>query len=230
MPTGEEAAMESSGAYGAMLGSALRQFVRYAASEVPLSIKHAEVGRQCRTLIKMAEKARLSWKELGLSSQEYMAVQGTVELGKVVRQGLEAKNELTGEKQLTLQQKVLAMRNYLSMKALEQALAPHVAAHQDMIETGDGPLSAIQLLMGNDGFSARDIHRMVSRSEAMAELLATPSGKLPALMRQEGKMAVLGRRAMAACYDSDQQRKRGVGERHCAKEGPRAANGPDRKQ
>ena len=160
----------------------------------------------------------MSWKELGLSQQEYMAVQGTIELGEAVRQGLEAKSELTGEKQMTSRQKFVALRDYLSMKALEQALAPHVAAHQDMIETGDGPLSSIQLLMGNAGFSARDIHRMVSRSEAMAELLATPSGRLSTLMKEEGKMAVLGRRAMAACYDSDQRQKRSAGERSCAKE------------
>ena len=101
--------------------------------------------------------------------------------------GLEAKSELTGEKQMTSRQKFVALRDYLSMKALEQALAPHVAAHQDMIETGDGPLSSIQLLMGNAGFSARDIHRMVSRSEAMAELLATPSGRLSTLMKEEGR-------------------------------------------
>ena len=218
VPTGDETDVENGDAYGTMLGSALRQFVRYAASEVPLSMKHAEVGRQCRIFMKMAEDAQLSWKELGLSQQEYMAVQGTIELGKVVRQGLEAKSELIGEKQLTSRQKFVALRDYLSMKALEQALAPHVAAHQDMIETGDGPLSSIQLLMGNTGFSARDIHRMVSRSEAMAELLATPSGRLSALMKEEGKMAVLGRRAMAACYDSDQRQKRSTGEKSCAKE------------
>ena len=47
-------------------------------------MKHAEVGRQCRTFMKMAEDAQLSWKELGLSQQEYMAVQGTIELGKAV--------------------------------------------------------------------------------------------------------------------------------------------------
>ena len=140
----------------------------------------------------------MSWKELGLSQQEYMAVQGTIELGKAVRQGLEAKSELTGEKQMTSRQKFVALRDYLSMKALEQALAPHVAAHQDMIETGDGPLSSIQLLMGNAGFSARDIHRMVSRSEAMAELLATPSGLaggpwLPAMTATSGRNGAPGK-------------------------------------
>ena len=70
VPTGDETNAENGDAYGVMLGSALRQFVRYAASEVPLSMKHAEVGRQCRTFMKMAEDAQLSWKELGLSQQE----------------------------------------------------------------------------------------------------------------------------------------------------------------
>ena len=155
-----------------------------------------------------------------------MAVMGTIELGKVVKRGLEAERELTGGKILDPQRKAIAMRDYLSMKALEQALAPHVAAHQDAIETGEGPLSSIQLLMGDPGFSARNIHRMVSWSEAMAEFLARPADKLPALLRQEGKMALLGQRAMAACYDSDLRGNYPAREQSCAEKGPRAAKGP----
>lgn len=225
-PTMKEPETETSGAYGTMLGSALRQFMRYAASEVPLSVKHAEVGRQCRTLMKMAEEAHLSGKDMGLSRQEYMAVMGTIELGKVVKRGLEAEQELIGGKIPDQQRKAIAMRDYLSMKALEQALVPHVAAHQDDIETGEGPLSSIQLLMGNPGFSARDIHRMVSWSEAMAEFLATPAEKLPLLLRQEGKMALLGQRAMAACYDSDLRRGRPVREQPHAGKEVQAVKGP----
>ena len=225
-PAMKEPGPEDTGAYGIMLGRALRQFARYAASEIPLSLKHAEVGRQCRTFMKMAEEAHLSCKDMGLSQQEYMAVMGTIELGKVVKRGLEAERELTGGKILDPQRKAIAMRDYLSMKALEQALAPHVAAHQDAIETGEGPLSSIQLLMGDPGFSARNIHRMVSWSEAMAEFLARPADKLPALLRQEGKMALLGQRAMAACYDSDLRGNYPAREQSCAEKGPRAAKGP----
>ena len=179
-----------------------------------------------RNFMKMAEEAHLSCKDMGLSQQEYMAVIGTIELGKVVRRGLEAGQELTGGNILEPRRKAIAMRDYLSMKALEQALAPHVAAHQAAIETGEGPLSSIQLLLGNPGFSARDIHRMVFWSEAMAEFLATPAEKLPALLRQEGKMALLGQRAMTACYNSDLRRDRTVREQARVRKDAQAVKGP----
>ena len=130
----------------------------------------------------MAEEEHLSRKDLGLSRQEYTAMLGTIELGKVVKRGLGAQQELTGDKPLTPRRKALALRDYLSMKAL----APHVETHQENIQTEGGPLPSIQLLMGNHGFSARAYlkWRYCKRCKQLrikqASAMRLPQGQVPA--------------------------------------------------
>ena len=107
---------------------------------------------------------------------------GTIELGKVVKRGLGAQQELTGDKPLTPRRKALALRDYLSMKAL----APHVETHQEDIQTEGGPLPSIQLLMGNPGFSARAYlkWRYCKRCKQLrikqASAMRLPQGQVPA--------------------------------------------------
>lgn len=188
---------------GTMLGNALRQFAQYAASEVPLSVKHVETGRLCRTFLAMAREERLAPVDLGLSPAEYAAVLGTIQLGLVVKQGLEASDTLLSGGGQALEKKFLALRNYLSMKAVEQVLLSHAAAHQQAIAAGDVPISPIQILMGNPGFSARDIHRAVAGSGAMEELFSAPPDRLASLLCSRAELSELARRAMAACYGAE---------------------------
>lgn len=188
---------------GVMLGNALRQFAQYAAGEVPLSVKHAETGRLCRTFLAMAREERLTPADMGLSPAEYAAVLGTIQLGLVVKRGLAASDALLSAGGLSSEKKFLALRDYLSMKAVEQALLPHAAAHQEAIAAGETPISPIQILMGNPGFSARDIHRAVAGSGAMAELFSTSPDRLTFLLRSRADMSELACRAMAACYGAE---------------------------
>lgn len=188
---------------GVMLGNALRQFAQYAAGEVPLSVKHAETGRLCRTFLAMAREERLTPADMGLSPAEYAAVLGTIQLGLVVKRGLAASDALLSASGLSSEKKFLALRDYLSMKAVEQTLLPHAAAHREAIAAGETPISPIQILMGNPGFSARDIHRSVADSGAMAELFSAPPDRLAFLLHSRTDMAELARRAMAACYGAE---------------------------
>lgn len=189
--------------HGIMRGNALRQFAQYAASEVPLSVKHVETGRLCRTFLAMAREEGLTPSDMGLSPTEYAAVLGTIQLGLVVKRGLEASDALLSADGLSPEKKFLALRDYLSMKAVEQTLLPHAAAHREAIAAGETPISPIQILMGNPGFSARDIHRSVAGSGAMAELFSAPPDRLAFLLHSRTDMAELARRAMTACYGAE---------------------------
>lgn len=194
---------DASAGRGVMLGNALRQFAQYAAGEVPLSVKHAETGRLCRTLLAMAREEGFSPADMGLSPTEYTAVLGTIQLGLVVKRGLEASDALLSAGGLSSEKKFFALRDYLSMKAVEQALLPHAAAHQEAIAAGETPISPIQILMGNPGFSARDIHRAVAGSDAMAELFSASPDRLAFLLHSRTDMSELACRAMAACYGAE---------------------------
>ena len=185
------------------LGEALRQFAQYAAGEVPLSVKHAETGRLCRTFLAMAQEEGFSPADMGLSPTEYTAVLGTIQLGLVVKHGLEASDTLLSADRSSPEKFFLALRDYLSMKAVEQALLPHAAAHQEAIAAGETPISPIQILMGNPGFSARDIHRAVAGSGAMAELFSASPDRLALLLRSRADMSELACRTMAACYGAE---------------------------
>lgn len=188
---------------GVILGNALRQFAQYAAGEVPLSVKHAETGRLCRTFLAMAREEGFSPADMGLSPTEYTAVLGTIQLGLVVKHGLEASDTLLSADRSSPEKFFLALRDYLSMKAVDQALLPHAAAHQEAIAAGETPISPIQILMGNPGFSAKDIHRAVAGSSTMAELFSASPDRLAFLLRSRADMSELACRTMAACYGAE---------------------------
>ena len=59
-----------------MWGNALRHFCRFAASEVPLSVRHIQVAEQCRKILRQTQQMGLSMEELGLDLQEQMVVRG----------------------------------------------------------------------------------------------------------------------------------------------------------
>lgn len=185
-----------------MIGCALKNFSRYIAAETPLSAKHVEAARLCTNILKRAAREHFTPAQMGLKSDEWKAIQGSVQLGNIIRRGLEAKLMLADPAHARSPQRDSYLRSYLTMNAVEQVLKSHVQAHGEEIAIGEGPLSSIQILLGTPGFSARDMWTMVGQSEAMARLRSMRPERVAQLVSRENReMDDLGRKAMTACYD-----------------------------
>lgn len=194
---------------GIMIGNALRNFCRFIASEVPLSAKHVEAARLCTNILKRAAQQNITPAQMGLSQEEWIAVQGSIQLGNIVKRGLEAKEVLSDPEREMAPDRELHLRNYLTMKALEQALMPHVQKFGEDVAKGQAPLSSVQILLGSPGFSARDMWSMVNRTDAMRKFRTMDRQKVEELVSRENReMDDLGRQAMTACYDGSLNREK----------------------
>lgn len=188
-----------------MWGNALRHFCRFAASEVPLSVRHIQVAEQCRKILRQTQQMGLSMEELGLDLQEQMVVRGTMEMGALVERGLMAQAALTSGQRLSGKQYRECLRSYLAMKGMEETLIPHVQAYQKEISTGDGPVSALQILMANKGFRANDLRMKAGRTEPMDRLVRMDPLRVGQMIKQGGgEIAAMGRKVMiASCQMTD---------------------------
>ena len=180
-------------------GNALRQFCRFAASEVPLSVRHVQVAEHCRRIMRQVKEIGMSMKDLGLDPQEQMVVLGTMEMGALVKRGLVARKALTSGKRLPGKQYRECLRNYLAMKGMEETLIPHVENFQKEISKGEGPISALQVLMANPGFRADDLREKVGKTSAMASLERIDPQQVSWMIRSGSEeTAALGRQVMSA--------------------------------
>ena len=195
----EEARQEESEFSGKMWGNTLRHFCRFASSEAPLSIRHVQVAEQCRRMLQEAKQRGWGPEELGLDPQDQMVIRGTLEIGALVNRGLMAQAILTSGKMLLEKQYKECLRSYLAMKGVEEALIPHVERYQEEIKAGDGPVSAMQIVMANKGFHADDLRAKAGRTSAMARLERMEPWKVGQMIKRGDKeIAELGRQAMSA--------------------------------
>lgn len=193
-----------------MIGHALKNFARYAASEVPLSEKHVEVSRLCSNILKRATQQNITPAQMGLTLEERTAIQGTIHMGDIVKAGLKGKEVLLDPASKFLPERELHMRNFLTLKALEQALLPHIKGHNADILKGEGPLSFIQVLLGSPGFSAKEMHAMVGKTDAMQTFLSKKHDKVIELLDHDNReMDELGRLAITSCYDGSLKKAKG---------------------
>jgi hypothetical protein len=183
-----------------MWGNALRHFCRFAASVVPLSTRHVQVAAECQKILRTAkEEDGLTLEDLGLNPEEQMNVMGTIEMGKLVARGLVAQATLTTGHRLPRSQYRECLKDYMAMKGLEETLIPHVEAHQKEISTGDGPVSAMQVLMANPGFHASDLRAKAGRTNIVAQLEQMDPHRVARMIRQgSDTLAEMGRRVMVA--------------------------------
>ena len=85
------------------------------------------------------------------------------------------------------------------MKGVEEALIPHVERYQEEIKAGDGPVSAVQIVMANKGFHADNLRAKAGRTSAMARLERMEPWKVGQMIKRGDKeIAELGRQAMSA--------------------------------
>ena len=195
---------------GKMWGSTLRHFCRFAASEVPLSIRHVKVAEHCRRIMQQAREQGIGLEEMELDPQEQSVVRGTVEMGALVERGLRAQAILASGKQIPAKQYWECLRDFLAMKGVEEALAPHVKGHQEAISTGDGPASAIQILMAHRGFGADELRKKVGRTKTLARMERMEPGKVTRMIRRNsGELSVMGRQVMVDSYQMSDVRRQG---------------------
>jgi hypothetical protein len=195
----EKARQEEPEFSGEMWGNTLRHFCRFASSEAPLSIRHVQVAEQCRRMLQEAKQRGWGPEELGLDPQDQMVIRGTLEIGALVNRGLMAQAILTSGKMLLEKQYKECLRSYLAMKGVEEALIPHVERYQEEIKAGDGPVSAVQIVMANKGFHADDLRAKAGRTSAMARLERMEPWKVGQMIKRGDKeIAELGRQAMSA--------------------------------
>ena len=184
-----------------MWGNTLRHFCRFAASEVPLSVRHVQVAEKCQKILRGVREHGLSMDDLGLDAQDQMAVHGSIEMGKLVARGLTAQAMLTSGQRFPRNQNRKYLQDYLAMKGIEETLIPHVENYQKEISTGDGPVSAVQVLMGNHGFRADDLRAKVGRTSAVARLERMDHLRVGRMiLRGDEEIANLGRQVMIASY------------------------------
>jgi hypothetical protein len=192
---------EESELSGEMWGNTLRHFSRFAASEVPLSVRHVQVAKHCQKILREAADRGLGADELGLNPQEMAAIEGTIEMGKLVQRGLLAQAKLTSGEQLFGKEYRACLRNFLAMKGIEEALVPHVQAHEAEIGSGDGPVSAMQILMAHQGFRADDLRDKTERTSTLNQLERMNRQQVARMIRQGGgELAALGQQVMVAYY------------------------------
>ena len=184
---------------GKMWGNVLRHFCRFAASEVPLSFRHIQVGEHCRRIMEKVKEKGFHLEDLGLDPQEQMAVQGTIEMGKLVERGMIAQAVLVSGRELLPQHRQKYLQDFLAMKGMEEALIPHVQTHEKEINTGDGPVSALQILMANRGFRADDLRAKAGKTKVMAKLNRMDPKRIDQMVRENGEdVASMGRQVMVA--------------------------------
>ena len=197
----QEDGRQESEASSEMWGNALRHFCRFAASEVPLSVRHVQVAKHCQKILREAAERDLGADELGLNPQEMEAVKGTIEMGKLVQRGLLAQEKLTSGHQFFGKEYRACLRNFLAMKGIEEALVPHVQAHEAEIGAGDGPISAMQILMAHQGFRADDLRDKTERTSTLNQLERMNRQQVARMIRQGGgELAALGQQVMVAYY------------------------------
>ena len=190
---------------GEMWGNALRHFCRFAASEVPLSIRHVQVAEHCRRILQQTREQGMSFEDLGLDPQDQTVIQGTIEMGKLVEQGLQAQAALTSGQELSHSQYRVCLQSYLAMKAMEETLIPHVQTYQKEISSGDGPVSALQILMAHRGFRAEDLRVKAGKTAAMTRLERMKPMRVGQMIKQgSGELAEMGRQVMiGSCQMED---------------------------
>lgn len=189
-----------------MIGNTLRNFSRFVAGEAPLSNKHAEAGRLCANIMRRAAKQGITREEMGLNPEEWTAVQGTVQLGEIVKKGLEAKAALSNPAYSGIN-RAEHLRNYLVFRGVEQMMAPHAEKYGSDIQLGENLCSPAQILLGSPGFSAGDVSRMVGKSAAMSRLMSMTPAKVQELVSHgSAELDALGAKAMTACYDNGMQK------------------------
>lgn len=195
---------------GNMWGNALRHFCRFAASEVPLSFRHIQVAEHCQRIVEKAKAQGHNLKALGLNSQERMAVQGTIEMGTLVERGMIAQAVLVSGREIPPQQRQKYLQDFLAMKGMEETLIPHVQAHEKEISTGDGPVSALQILMANRGFRADDLRAKAGKTKVMAKLKRLDSKHVARMVKENGEeVASMGRQVMlASCQMVEEPEKK----------------------
>lgn len=187
-----------------MVGNALRSFTQYIAGELPLSAKHVEAALLCKNIVKRANQQHMTPAQMGLNQEEWLAVQGSIQLGDVVKRGLNSQKLLLEKPNMPGRRQHL--RNYLTMKALEQAMIPHVQMHGEDIAKGDVPICSVQIMLGSPGFSARDMWSMVNKTPAMGRFAAMGPEETVSMLEGHRRMGSMARDAMTDCYNGSLQR------------------------
>jgi hypothetical protein len=185
--------------HGKMWGNVLRHFCRFAASEVPLSVRHVQVAEHCRKIIRQLREQGCGLDDLGLDPQEQIVLRGTIEMGTLVEHGLRAERMLTSGGELSVREYRECLRNYLAMKGVEETLIPHVQNYEKEIRRGDGPASALQVLMGHPGFRAHELREKVGRTISMARLEKMDRQQVAQMIRQgDSELGAMGQQVMLA--------------------------------
>ena len=87
------------------------------------------------------------------------------------------------------------------MKGLEETLIPHIQTHQEEINKGEGPISGLQVLMGNPGFRADDLRAKAGRTNIVARLEQTDPLHVGRMIWQgSSEIADMGCRLMATVF------------------------------
>ena len=187
-----------------MWGNTLRHFCRFAASEVPLSMRHVKVAEHCRKIIKQMRQQGYGLEDLGLDAQDQAVLHGTVEMGVLVERGLLAEQVLTSGRELPYREYRECLRNYLAMKGVEETLIPHVENYEKEISIGDGPVSAVQILMGHPGFHANDLRDKAGKTVSMVRLeRMSPRQVAGMIQRGDSELGAMGRQVMLASCRMD---------------------------
>lgn len=187
-----------------MWGNTLRHFCRFAASEVPLSVRHVQVAEHCRKIIRQLREQGCGLDDLGLDPQEQIVLRGTIEMGTLVEHGLRAERMLTSGGELSVREYRECLRNYLAMKGVEETLIPHVQNYEKEIRTGDGPVSALQVLMAHQGFRANDLRAKAGRTDSMARLGKMGRDQVARMIRRgDSELGTMGRQVMIASCQMD---------------------------
>lgn len=193
---------------GEMWGNMLRQFCRFAASEVPLSMGHMKVAEHCRRILQQVNTQGLGLDKLGLDPQEQSVVLGTIELGTLVERGLRAQMMLGSGRKLSVQQYQGCLRDFLAMRGVEEVLSLHVGAHREVIRSGEGPVSGVQILMAHKGFRADDLREKAGRTHSMARLESMGRETVAKMIRQKSRaLSAMGRQVMIDSYQMGDVRR-----------------------
>ena len=182
----------------------MRHFCRFAASEVPLSVRHVKVAEHCRKILKQAKEKGIGVDQMGLDAQDQAVLKGTMELGVLVERGLFAQAMQSSGQKLSGAQRRECLRNYLAMKGVEETLIPHVETHREAINSGDGPVSALQILMGHEKFHAKDLQAKAGKTAVFSHLERMDPQQVSRMITHGGaELSAMGRQVMMACCQMD---------------------------
>lgn len=178
------------------LGKAVKRINQIVGSENGLSEETVQAGMCGEKLYSYLKDHPDAMNKAGLESKDLETLKGTVELGKIAGEGLEAREKINqGLENVSPEARNELVNSYMTMNAVNFCMSVTAEDNRKAIESGTFTQSGVQRLLSNEQFDSKKLKSSVAQTNEAIRFKDEPGKLKEVVAGGKSKEALFGKKA-----------------------------------